>query len=92
MGGTSTFLSAVLKTIHVRQATSVRTGEIEAKLLVPYRPHLFGKQPLVTLELSRMALVRDEVFLILAMIYSEAKRQEKMVGIIFPRYGYIHKR
>ena len=63
------------------KATSQRTGEIEAKFLVPYRPRLFGKQPPVTLEISRMALSRDEVFLILAMIYLEAKRQERMVSI-----------
>jgi hypothetical protein len=69
---------------------SARTGEIEARLLVPYRPHLFGKQRPVVLELSRMALLKDEVFLILAMIYSEAKRQEKMVStsaLLSPQLG-----
>jgi len=64
------------------KATNPKTGEIEGKLLVPFRPHLFGKQPPVMLELSRTALSKDEVFLILAMIYLEAKRQEKMVSII----------
>lgn len=79
----STFLSAEANTIYIYigKATSQRTGEIEARLLVPYRPQLFGKQPPVTLELSRMALSKDEVFLILVMIYSEAKRQERMVSI-----------
>lgn len=30
-------------------------------------------------QLSRKALAKDEVFLILVLIYSESKRQEKMV-------------
>jgi hypothetical protein len=64
----------------------VTTGEVEARLLVPYRPHLFGRQPPVVLELSRMALVKDEVFLILCMIYSEAKRQERMVSL----FKFLH--
>lgn len=33
----------------------------------------------MVLELSRVALAKDEVFLILAMIFSEVKRQERTV-------------
>ncbi|KAF9043898.1 hypothetical protein BJ165DRAFT_1478586 [Panaeolus papilionaceus] len=47
---------------------------------VPYRPKLFGPTKPVTLKLSRKALLNDEVFLILAVVYSEAKRGDKSNG------------
>jgi hypothetical protein len=58
-------------------------GDIEATLSVPYRPQLFGKPKPVVLNLSRVALARDEVFLMLVFIYNETKRQEKMVSLDF---------
>lgn len=66
------------------EATCTSTGAVEGKLSVPYRPHLFGKTKPVVLELSRTALKRDEVFLILTFIYCEVKRQEKTVRCIRP--------
>jgi hypothetical protein len=63
----------------LEQATCRRTSQVEARLKVPYRPQLFGKQPPIVHQLSRVALAKNEVFLILAMIYAEAKRQEKTV-------------
>ncbi|KAG7091594.1 hypothetical protein E1B28_010615 [Marasmius oreades] len=44
---------------------------------VPFRPHLFTKSKPPVLKLSRVALLEDEVFLILVFIYSEAKRQDR---------------
>jgi len=38
----------------------------------------------MALNLSRVALAKDEVFLILAFIYCEAKRQEKTVFALIP--------
>jgi hypothetical protein len=54
-------------------------SRVEASFSVPFRPHLFGKSKPVVLNLSRVALAKDEVFLILVFIYGETKRQEKMV-------------
>ena len=59
---------------------SEKNGDVEATLSVPFRPQLFGKEKPVVLNLSRAALARDEVFLILVFIYGETKRQEKMVS------------
>jgi len=53
-------------------------GDIEATLSVPFRPQLFGKPKPVVLNLSRVALAKDEIFLMLVFIYNETKRQEKM--------------
>lgn len=61
---------------------SEKSSDVEATLSVPFRPQLFGKAKPVMLNLSRVALARDEVFLILALIYNETKRQEKMVSSI----------
>lgn len=58
---------------------SEKDGRVEASFSVPFRPHLFGKSKPVVLNLSRVALAKDEVFLILVFIYGETKRQEKMV-------------
>jgi hypothetical protein len=58
---------------------SAKDGDIEATFSVPFRPQLFGKAKPVVLNLSRVALARDEVFLMLVFIYNETKRQEKMV-------------
>ncbi|KAF9486052.1 hypothetical protein BDN70DRAFT_870566 [Pholiota conissans] len=60
------------------QATCTNTKEVEAILTVPYRPHLFGKEKPVVLNMTRVALLQDEVFLILVFIYCEMKRQEKI--------------
>lgn len=62
---------------------STKNSEIEATLSVPFRPKLFGKPKPVMLNLSRVALARDEVFLMLIFIYNETKRQEKMVSQYF---------
>ena len=59
---------------------SEKDGDIEASLSVPFRPQLFGKAKPVVLNLSRVALAKDEVFLMLVFIYNETKRQEKMVS------------
>ena len=66
-----------------RKATCTRTGVVEATFTVPYRPQLFGKTKPLVLNLSRVALAKDEVFLILVFIYCEVKRQEKTVCICF---------
>lgn len=47
-----------------------------AQFLVPERPALFSKGQPPSLHLTKAALEADEVFLILAMIYSETKRQD----------------
>ncbi|KIM36902.1 hypothetical protein M413DRAFT_448828 [Hebeloma cylindrosporum] len=59
------------------EATCTRTGVVEATFTVPYRPQLFGKTKPLVLNLSRVALAKDEVFLLLVFIYCEIKRQEK---------------
>ncbi|KJA28853.1 hypothetical protein HYPSUDRAFT_33249 [Hypholoma sublateritium FD-334 SS-4] len=59
------------------EAKCTSTGEVEATLAVPYRPQLFGKTTPIVLSLSRVALAKDEVFLLLTFIYCEMKRQEK---------------
>jgi hypothetical protein len=58
-------------------------SDIEATFSVPFRPQLFGKSKPVVLNLSRGALAKDEVFLMLVFIYNETKRQEKMVSRTF---------
>ncbi|KAJ3502258.1 hypothetical protein NLJ89_g8970 [Agrocybe chaxingu] len=60
------------------KATCTSTNAVEATFAVPYRPQIFGKAKPVVLNLGKGALSRDEVFLILVLIYSETKRQEKM--------------
>ena len=59
---------------------SKKDGDIEATFSVPFRPQLFGKAKPVVMNLSRVALAKDEVFLMLVFIYNETKRQEKMVS------------
>lgn len=59
-----------------------KNGGKEAMFAVPFRPKLFGKAKPVVLNLSRGALAKDEVFLILVFIYCETKRQEKMVSCL----------
>ncbi|KAF8054253.1 hypothetical protein FPV67DRAFT_831010 [Lyophyllum atratum] len=49
---------------------------ISAQFMVPSHPHLFTKPEPPTLHLAKTALEADEVFVILALIYSEAKRQD----------------
>ena len=62
----------------------VLLGDTDDKKLVgtfsvPFRPHLIHKAKPALVDLSRKALETDEVFLILILIYSEAKRQEGSV-------------
>ncbi|KAG7446824.1 uncharacterized protein BT62DRAFT_967583 [Guyanagaster necrorhizus] len=54
--------------------------EVAGTFAVPFRPHLFSKATPTTLELTREGLAKDEVFLILIFVYSEAKRQDQTVG------------
>ncbi|KAG2015207.1 hypothetical protein CC2G_008496 [Coprinopsis cinerea AmutBmut pab1-1] len=53
-------------------------NEIVATFQVPYRPKLFGKTKPMVLKMCPTALERDEVFLLLVLIYCEAKRQDRM--------------
>ncbi|PFH49398.1 hypothetical protein AMATHDRAFT_147696 [Amanita thiersii Skay4041] len=55
---------------------------VVGRLSVPFRPHLVRKCKPAALELKRTALIQDEVFLILLLIYLEAKRQEQAVSSI----------
>jgi hypothetical protein len=50
---------------------------LAACLTMPHRPHFFRKIKAPTLEISRVALLDDEVFLLLVLLYSEAKRQDR---------------
>ncbi|KAJ6584207.1 hypothetical protein B0H10DRAFT_2052346 [Mycena sp. CBHHK59/15] len=50
---------------------------IAGRFCVPFRPHLFSKSKPVVIHLTSAALAEDEVFLLLAFIYSEVKRQDK---------------
>ncbi|KAK7051215.1 hypothetical protein VNI00_004715 [Paramarasmius palmivorus] len=50
---------------------------VVGRFQVPFRPHLFTKSRAPKLRIKGAALVEDEVFLILVLIYSEAKRQDK---------------
>jgi len=50
---------------------------IAARFLLPPRPHIFGKADPPVLHLTKAALERDEIFLILLLIYSEVKRQDE---------------
>jgi len=60
------------------QALATSTQTVEATFSVPFRPKVFHKTKRLSIDLTREALARDEVFLFLVFIYSEAKRQEKM--------------
>lgn len=67
----------------VRKSTSTgdeRMNILAGKMHVPPRPTLFGKPEPIKLLLSRVALEADEVFLMLALIYSEARRQDRAVS------------
>lgn len=55
--------------------------EIVGTFSVAFRPNLIRKEEPLLLKLSRKALENDEVFLILLLIYSEAKRQEESVNL-----------
>lgn len=50
---------------------------VAARLCIPYRNHLFHKTQPPVLHLTPTALLKDEVFMILVLIYSETKRQDK---------------
>lgn len=64
----------------VHQATLNTNSLVAARFIVPFRPHLFSKSEPATLHLTKTALQEDEVFLILAFIYSEARRQDRTVS------------
>ncbi|KAF8663647.1 hypothetical protein AX16_000889 [Volvariella volvacea WC 439] len=57
--------------------TLSKNDSLAARFLVPFRPHLFSKGEPARLHLTPKALEDDEVFLLLAFIYSEAKRQDR---------------
>ncbi|KAF9257840.1 hypothetical protein L218DRAFT_909998 [Marasmius fiardii PR-910] len=63
------------------RSSSQKSNELEegvvGRFKVPFRPHLFTKSKPPVMKLSRAALAQDEVFLILVLIYSEAKRQDQ---------------
>ncbi|KAG5641312.1 hypothetical protein DXG03_005545 [Asterophora parasitica] len=59
------------------KATLDNNMSIAARFLVPSRPHLFSKPEPPSLHLTKPALEADEVFLILLLIYSEIKRQDR---------------
>jgi hypothetical protein len=73
----------------LRRLLAQEQVQAEARLKVPYCPQLFGKQPPIVLELSRVALAKYEVFLILAKIYAEAKGQEKTVMMYLQINGSV---
>jgi len=61
----------------VKQGSNKNMATV-ASFTVPFRPKLFGKLKPPALHLTRTALAKDEVFLILVLIYSEARRQDRM--------------
>ncbi|KAF8990051.1 hypothetical protein BDQ17DRAFT_1333707 [Cyathus striatus] len=60
------------------QVIFTKDSSIAAQFAVPYRPHLLSKSSAPQLSITTKALTRDEVFLILLLIYSEVKRQDRM--------------
>ncbi|KIK63061.1 hypothetical protein GYMLUDRAFT_163432 [Collybiopsis luxurians FD-317 M1] len=56
------------------------TRKVAARFATPYRPHLFTKSKPPLLSLTRTALAEDEIFLLLLLIYSEARRQDDTVS------------
>lgn len=64
----------------VHQATLNANSLVAGRFIVPFRPHLFSKSEPATLHLTKTALQEDEVFMILAFIYSEARRQDRTVS------------
>ncbi|KAE9400208.1 hypothetical protein BT96DRAFT_857616 [Gymnopus androsaceus JB14] len=68
-----------LKFVNDEWASTVKsdgTSKVVGRFAVPYRPHLFTKPPDPLLSMTRTALAEDEVFLLLVLVYSEAKRQD----------------
>lgn len=63
-----------------RLQAKLSADDVVGVFSVPYRPHLFTKPKPTTLSLTTAALEKDEVFLILIFIYSEAKRQDQTVS------------
>jgi hypothetical protein len=64
-----------------------------ASLCIPHRTHLFHKNKAPVLHVNPSSLLQDEVFLILVLIYSETKRQDKTVSFfsfLFRVYPLIH--
>jgi hypothetical protein len=64
--------------VNLSQAT-LDDASVAAEFSVPFRPHLFSKPEPSKLHLTKTALERDEVFLLLVFIYSEVKRQDGTV-------------
>lgn len=54
----------------------------QASLFIPYRNHLFHKNKPAVLKMKSEALLQDEVFLLLVLIYSETKRQDRTVSMM----------
>ena len=82
-------LKANKKNFFMQAYFSEKDSDIEATFSVPFRPKLFGKAKPVVLNLSRVALAKDEVFLMLVFIYNETKRQEKMVSRNFAFQSWL---
>lgn len=61
-----------------KQWQVTHNDEIVSTFQVPYRPKLFGKTKPMVMNICPAALERDEVFLLLILVYCEAKRQDKM--------------
>ncbi|PPR01042.1 hypothetical protein CVT24_000576 [Panaeolus cyanescens] len=64
-----------------RISTTTSPRRTTGIFIVPYRPKLFGPMRPVTLKLTREALVKDEVFLILALVYEETMRGDRNVSL-----------
>ena len=70
----------ILKGIINLKVSASDSDKIVGTFAVSFRPHLIHKEKLLSLNLSRKVLENDEVFLLLLLIYSEAKRQEDSVS------------
>ena len=69
---------------------AILCGEVVATFRVPYRPKLFGKLRPLVLTMESPAIEKDEVFLFLVFLYCEAKRQDKMVCLLWIlRFSYV---
>jgi hypothetical protein len=61
--------------------TAKEDRRTSASLFIPYRIHLFHKTKPAVLRMKSNALLQDEVFLLLVLIYSETKRQDSTVSL-----------
>ncbi|KAM6503875.1 hypothetical protein JOM56_000818, partial [Amanita muscaria] len=67
------------KILFVKELVEEDSKEPVGSFSVSFRPHLIRKAKPPSLKLSRKAVERDEVFILL-LIYLEAKRQEGSVS------------